>query len=502
MSVRKPPILMHVTQGIFWAAITFSGGPAAAGDCGLNDVVPGQFLVTELSSSSKSKGSSLKHLKSSQIKLLAQFSKSNQVIATYVVQLSAQEVAQLKSKGDLQVEPDCYVRPQSLRDPHWANALQSSSFQWPSRELLTSPILIAVVDTGVEIEHEDLISQLWINALEANGTAGVDDDGNGCVDDLHGCDFSPAFGEIDGDPRPGQYAGAEHGTHVAGLALATKNARGSEGLAPFARLMAVKAFPDHSTDGKLSDLLSGVYYAARQGAKIINCSWGLARPPGRAELEAFHYAVSQGALPIVAAGNAGMDARSFSPAALPHVLTVGSINSLGHRSAFSNFSSTLPGSPRMVYAPGGDSVSRGGSLDEYLVSTWIKNSYGGLRGTSMSTPLVSGVAAWIAALRPDLTPLDWREIIYSSADSHQVVRPQIAVELSLTWRSGSQLPSELPPAPTADEATSFNTSSPSAESCALLANAKSPSLPIESSRSGFLLLLVPVMMAWFQRRRF
>ncbi|HRK06317.1 MAG TPA: S8 family serine peptidase [Pseudobdellovibrionaceae bacterium] len=474
--------------------------------CGDSRAVPGQFLLTEIREPRKDFGYALQSLKPSQHKILAQTTKSNQVVTTYLAKLSNAEASQLKANSNLSIEPDCYVKTQSLRDPRWSASLQSPSFQWPTSAPPTSPIIIAVVDTGVELTHEDLQSQLWINSAEATGAPGVDDDQNGCVDDLHGCDFSPAFGGIDGDPRPGAHAGAEHGTHVAGLALAAKNSLGTEGVASFARLMAIKAFPDHSSDGKLSDLLSGVYYAARQGAKIINCSWGLARPPGRAEIEAFQYAISQGALPVVAAGNAGMDARGFSPAALTQVLTVGAINSLGLRSSFSNFSTSLSGSPRMVYAPGGDSLTRGGALDEVLLSTWTGNSYGGLRGTSMATPLVAGVAAWIASLRPDLTPLDWREIIYASADSSHSVRPQLAIDLSLTWRSGFQVPQEQPPEPTQTEAVSSVASPPQTSSCALMHHSMSLNgeltWPQKASQAGSLLLLIPILMAWILRRRF
>lgn len=475
-------------------------------DCGEGRPVPGQFLITEVRGKSQGANSALQRLQVSQRKVLAQTSKFNQVVTTYLAQLSDNEVLQLKANPNLNIEPDCFVKTQSQRDPRWSASLQSPSFQWPNSASPKSPIVIAVVDTGVELAHEDLQSQLWINRAEANGTPGVDDDHNGCVDDLHGCDFAPAFGGIDGDPRPGEYAGAEHGTHVAGLALAAKNSIGTEGVASFARLMAVKAFPDHSADGKLSDLLSGVYYAARQGAQIINCSWGLARPPGRAEIEAFQYALSQGALPVVAAGNAGMDARSFSPAALTQVLTVGAVNSLGLRSSFSNFSTSTAGSPRMVYAPGGDSLSRGGALDELLLSTWTGNSYGGLRGTSMATPLVAGVAAWIAGLRPDLSPLDWREIIYASADSNFIVRPQLAIDFSLTWRSGFQVPQELPPEPTQTEAVSKETAAPQSPSCALMHQSLSVNRELmwsqQASKVGSLLLILPILMAWIRRRRF
>lgn len=480
---------------------------AQAWGCGANPVVPGKFLVTQeiegrslLKAQAQSLGA-LKQLKSSQLKVLAHFQKPSQQLVTYVAQLSKEELAELSADPALTVEPDCFVQTQGDRDPQWNHTLQSSAFQWPDTSPPANPLLLAVVDTGVDVSHEDLQDQLWVNSLESNGRPGVDDDNNGCIDDLHGCDFSPAFGGVDGDPRPGDHLGAEHGTHVAGLALAAKNGRGSEGLATFARLMAVKAFPDHSSDGKLSDLLSGVYYAARQGAKVINCSWGLARPPGRAEWEAFQYAISQGALPIVAAGNAGIDARGFSPAALSNVLTVGSINSLGERSAFSNFSTSLPGSPRLVYAPGGDSRSRGGSIDEYLVSTLPRNTYGGLRGTSMATPLISGLAAWIAATRPDLTPLDWREIIYASVDSRQVVQPRLALELAQAWRSGFQAPAEVPSLPAADELASVSTSSPGVGSCALKSHSKLMPYESESSLGSVIWLLLPLATALLRRRR-
>jgi subtilisin family serine protease len=160
----------------------------------------------------------------------------------------------------------------------------------------------------------------------------------------------------------------------------------------------------------------------------------------------------------------------------------------------------------MVYAPGGDSLTRGGAFDEVLLSTWKGNSYGGLRGTSMATPLVAGVAAWIASLRPDLSPRDWREIIYASVDSNQSVRPLLAIDLSLSWHSGFQVPQEQPPAPTQTETVSSVAPASQTASCALRRQGIGLNGEVtwsqRASQAGSLLLLLPILMAWIRQRRF
>src|SRR5262249_23738821 len=126
-------------------------------------------------------------------------------------------------------------------------------------------VVIAVVDTGVDFTHPDLAANAWVNPGEIPGN-GIDDDGNGYVDDVHGWDFANDDADPDDD-----YG---HGTHVAGTAAAVgNNGVGIVGIAWESRVMAVKGI-SASGSGFVSDLAAGIVYAAENGARVINASWG------------------------------------------------------------------------------------------------------------------------------------------------------------------------------------------------------------------------------------
>ncbi|HST43102.1 MAG TPA: S8 family serine peptidase, partial [Conexibacter sp.] len=162
---------------------------------------------------------------------------------------------------------------------------------------------IAVVDTGVDLVHPDLAANLWSNPGELPN--GLDDDGNGRVDDLHGWDVADG----DGDPSDEH----DHGTHVAGIAAAVAgNGVGVAGVAPQARVMAVRVL-DADGYGPMTDAISGVLYAAQEGASVINLSLGAQADPGDAAgltalwNDTAAQAAARGALLVVAAGNDASD---------------------------------------------------------------------------------------------------------------------------------------------------------------------------------------------------
>ncbi|MEI6404015.1 MAG: S8 family serine peptidase, partial [Actinomycetota bacterium] len=266
-------------------------------------------------------------------------------------------------------------------------------------------VVVAVVDTGISASHPDLAGQRWVNVDETCGN-GVDDDGNTFVDDCGGWDFGMNDADPSFDAASSSY---DHGTHVAGIIAAGLNGVGVVGVAPGAKVMAVKASVSPSGGIPSSAALGAVQYAVDNGADIINMSFGTAVGTTRsaaAVLEmAVQYAVDRGVLVVAAAGNSGADISSsyVFPAAFslfyPGVIAVGSTTNTDERSSFSNY-----GTPVNLYAPG-----------SYLMSTIGTGGYGYKSGTSMATPMVAGGAAVVLSHDPTLTPAALRTTLVGSA---------------------------------------------------------------------------------------
>ncbi len=191
---------------------------------------------------------------------------------------------------------------------------------------------IAVVDTGIDLTHNDLTGNLWSNPGEtANG---IDDDSNGKVDDLRGYDF------VDGDSDPSDFN--FHGTHVAGTAAAVAgNDRGVAGVAPDADLMAVRVL-DGNGSGDTADVADGILYAAREGADVINLSLG--GPAGAGDQlvsSAVTEAGTRGAVVVAAAGNesSNNDSAPTTPCTLPqaNLICVAATTQSGGLASYSNF---------------------------------------------------------------------------------------------------------------------------------------------------------------------
>lgn len=250
-----------------------------------------------------------------------------------------------------------------------------------------SAVLIAVIDTGARLTHEDLIGDWWANPGESGGgkdTNGVDDDNDGFVDDVHGVNLITQSGDPTDD--------IGHGTHVCGIiGAAGNNARGTVGVAWKARIMVVK-FLDAKGNGTTSDGIRAVDYAREHHARIINASWG---GPGESKLltEAVEAFGASGGIFICASGNSGTDTTlsTFSPASIvnPCLLSVASMYRLGTLSVYSNYGGTE------IAAPGDD-----------IYSTWFESdtSYHTLSGTSMAAPHVTATMALMLTRFPDQTP--------------------------------------------------------------------------------------------------
>lgn len=263
-------------------------------------------------------------------------------------------------------------------------------------------IVVAISDTGIDQANADLRANIWVNpgedGVDAQGrnrqNNGVDDDQNGYVDDVNGWDFV--------NNRPASRDNHYHGTHVAGTIAAVNSARIS-GVAPNAKLMNVP-FLGGAGGGSEFNGAKTIVYAADQGAKIINCSWG---GPGESPIiaEAIAYAANKGVLVVAAAGNDGVniDREIFTPAAIPseNIVSVGATSSAsGGRASFSNYGAVNVD----LAAPGKD-----------IKSTAVGGGTRVLSGTSMAAPHVSGVAALVWSINPSLTAEEVKDILMESA---------------------------------------------------------------------------------------
>ncbi len=247
----------------------------------------------------------------------------------------------------------------------------------------SSDVVVAVIDTGVDYTHEDLRTNMWHNPGEIQDN-GIDDDGNGYVDDYFGIDIVAGHGSGNDDHG--------HGTHVAGIIAAVNNDRGVVGVAYNTRIMSVKA-GQSSGFFTQSAIAAAVIYAANNGADVINMSFG-GPSITVAVQDALAYAYTRCVL-VAAAGNDGVgnnvppcNPRHYTdqptyPAALTYVLGVMSVNRSGGLSGFSNFDCIpFDNYEYEVYAPG-----------EAMLSTIPGDRYANWNGTSMAAPMVSGVAA-------------------------------------------------------------------------------------------------------------
>ena len=290
-------------------------------------------------------------------------------------------------------------------------------------------VTVAVIDTGVDYNHPDIAQNIWTNADEITGN-GQDDDGNGFVDDVRGWDFA----NNDSDPIDDH----GHGTHVSGtIGAIGNNGLGVVGVNWNVKIMPVK-FLNSSGAGTGDTAARALTYAADNGAKVLNNSWG-----GMSSSELIKNAINyahdvMGTVTVAAAGNNfGNDARFFFPAAYKNVITVASSDQADKRSDFSNQGSKID-----VAAPGGDSGSMTttqsgnhyyanilslrasgtdmyGSAPNYTSEEFVVGSdrqYYRSRGTSMAAPHVAGTAALVLALHPDWDAETVRQAIRAGAD--------------------------------------------------------------------------------------
>ena len=321
-----------------------------------------------------------------------------------------------KDPGIIYAEP-LYMYPlQDVpNDPLYSSMHQFQAVQaeeaWSVVKGQDGNVVIAIVDGGTQWDHPDLAANLWVNPGEIPDN-GIDDDGNGFVDDVHGWNFANNSNDPKGlDETPESY---NHGTHVAGIAAAvTNNGIGVASISWNAKLMPINAaYPVQ--DRFIGFGYQGIVYAVSNGASIVNCSWGGGGPFSRFEQDVIDFAHENGALVVAAAGNDGLnnDTAPQWPANYRHVLAVGATNNQDDIASFSNFGISVD-----VFAPGVG-----------INSTLPGNQYSGnaYSGTSMATPLVAGLAALVKTHFPAYSVDQIREQIRVTADDISAINPEYA----------------------------------------------------------------------------
>lgn len=264
---------------------------------------------------------------------------------------------------------------------------------WETGVTGSKDVVVAIIDGGFQVDHPDLKDNVWINTAELNGKPGVDDDGDGYVDDIYGYNFVINSSDINAH---------SHGTHVAGTVGATNNngigvcgvAGGSDGKGGV-KMMVCQVFDSRASSSAVADFGAAIVYAADRGASIAQCSWGagVADEEDKSVTEAVDYFTKNGGgdkmnggLCIFAAGNNGEEGNYY-PGCLDKVVAVGSMAPDGSVAYYSNRGKWVD-----VTAPGGleDNGQQYGVL-----STLPNSTYGYNEGTSMACPHVSGIAALI-----------------------------------------------------------------------------------------------------------
>jgi thermitase len=269
-------------------------------------------------------------------------------------------------------------------------------------------VIVAVADTGVDHNHEDLKDVMWSNSGEIPGD-GIDNDGNGYIDDIHG--INVLVRDSNGNATMNTMASHWHGTHVSGTIAATQNnGVGIAGVASNVKIMAIRVVPDDS-DELDSNIIEGFKYAANMGAKIINCSFGKKKNEGGMIVRDVMNEIGAryGVLMVVSAGNDSMapwqyannDKEPKYPASFDsaNMLVIASSTSSGGLSSFSNIGKVTV-----------DVASPGSSI----YSTMPGDSYGMASGTSMAAPNASGVAAMVRGYFPHLSVAQVKEVLMSS----------------------------------------------------------------------------------------
>lgn len=310
----------------------------------------------------------------------------------------------------------------------WSQIMAPQAWDIFKGEQAQTPIIVGINDSGVQWDHPDLIDNLHQNLgedadhdghviefidgkwqFDPGDINGIDDDGNGYADDFVGYNFYPYDGSAENDPTAS--AANEHGTHVAGISAGrTNNGTGISSVSWNVQFLPTK-HGDNTGGESIYNPEEGLVYLVDNGAKVINCSWG---GPGYSQFQqdVFNYCYQNNVVVVVAAGNENNSNVEY-PSGYEHVISVSAVTAYDTRTYYSSF-----GIAPDVSAPGGDVFIDGGFL-----STLPDNSYGFLQGTSMASPVVTGLAALIRSYHPEWSADQVMDRIIATTDNIDMNEP-------------------------------------------------------------------------------
>ena len=456
----------------------------------------------------------------------SKFQVSKMIVGTSIMQINSQtstaaDIEQLKSNPDVEyIEPNRVLSlepvqveqmgapPQGTDDYSQSYSNVQATEAWAIEKAYNDgpKVIVAVIDTGLDLNHglfKDSNS-IWENTAEKNGTPGVDDDGNGYVDDVNGWNFVARSASMFDD--------GDHGTHVAGIILGT----GMDVLAMPIRESRHKIMPlkflSGTGSGTTSDAINAMYYAVNNGAKVINNSWG-GPTYSQALHEAYSYAYSNGVVVVTAAGNSAvnLDSTKMYPAALdtPSNITVLATSDVDNRASFSNWSTTLS----HVGAPGVSIVSA-------VPGTGCSapGCFAMMSGTSMAAPFVAGLAGLVIREASQLSAYQIKGIVLSTVDTIAVLSTRVqtsgrvnvlkAIQSAKANVATQRWAPSYSPSYKAESRSVASEAAPAAGGCGLVKVLTEGGSGGSGSGSGvmnialiFALLLIPVVAAVSMRRK-